>query len=88
MYCCRLLCEHIFTVYKLIKTLEWRIRNLFHITYYIINVVHSFSVFLKISELCGKSWREIARRLNIREGDIDSIESKHHLDLQEKCYEV
>ncbi|XP_015605874.1 fas-associated death domain protein isoform X3 [Cephus cinctus] len=45
-------------------------------------------VFLRISEELGRFWRDLARHLNIRESEIDAIESQTNLDLKNKAYEA
>jgi hypothetical protein len=36
----------------------------------------------------GTDWKDLARNLSMREGDIDEIEEKYPRKLQERAYEV
>jgi len=47
-----------------------------------------FKVLLQIKDRLGRSWRDVARRLNIRECEIDAIQSKYPYDLKEQSNEV
>lgn len=42
----------------------------------------------QISERIGRSWRDVARYLGIREYQIDIIQNKYPYDLKEQSYEV
>lgn len=43
---------------------------------------------LQISERLGRSWRDVARHLAIRECEIDAVQSKYPGDLKEQSFEV
>jgi hypothetical protein len=47
--------------------------------------------FLALNHVCkdiGTHWRDLARNLSIREGDIDDIEVQYPRNLKERAYEV
>ena len=41
-----------------------------------------------VTDRIGNKWRDLARYLNVREEDIDSIGAKYHGDLKEQAYQV
>ncbi|XP_011341229.1 fas-associated death domain protein isoform X2 [Ooceraea biroi] len=45
------------------------------------------TVLLQIKDRLGRSWRDVARHLNIRECEIDAVQSKYPYDLKEQSYE-
>lgn len=45
-------------------------------------------VLLQLKERLGRSWRDVARHLNIRECEINAIQIKYPSDLKEQSYEV
>lgn len=47
-----------------------------------------FTVLLQIKDRLGRSWRDVARYLGIKECEIDAVQSKHPYDLKEQSYEV
>lgn len=46
------------------------------------------TVLLQIKDRLGRSWRDVARHLNIRECEIDAIQSKYPYNLKEQSYEI
>ncbi|XP_015519912.2 uncharacterized protein LOC107224395 isoform X1 [Neodiprion lecontei] len=45
-----------------------------------------YTVFNGVSEAVGKSWRDVARYLDVREGDIDRIDTQFNSDSKEKAF--
>ncbi|XP_011642269.1 fas-associated death domain protein [Pogonomyrmex barbatus] len=46
------------------------------------------TVLLQIKDRLGRSWRDVARHLGIRECKIDAVQSKYPYDLKEQSYEI
>ncbi|XP_014467523.1 PREDICTED: uncharacterized protein LOC106740719 [Dinoponera quadriceps] len=46
------------------------------------------AVLLQVSERLGRSWRDVARHLGIRECEIDAVQSKYHCNLKEQSFEI
>ncbi|XP_011698650.1 PREDICTED: fas-associated death domain protein [Wasmannia auropunctata] len=46
------------------------------------------TVVLQIKDRLGRSWRDVARHLGIRECEIDAVQSKYPYDLKEQSYEI
>ncbi|XP_012229436.1 fas-associated death domain protein [Linepithema humile] len=46
------------------------------------------TVLLQLKDRLGRSWRNVARHLEIRECEIDAIQSKYPFDLKEQSYEM
>ncbi|EFN83756.1 fas-associated death domain protein [Harpegnathos saltator] len=46
------------------------------------------TVLLQISERLGRSWRDVARYLGIRECEIDAVQNKYPCDLKEQSFEI
>ncbi|EFN73766.1 hypothetical protein EAG_02551 [Camponotus floridanus] len=46
------------------------------------------TVLLQLKDRLGRSWRDVARHLNIRECEIDAIQSKYPFDLKEQSYQI
>ncbi|XP_012540284.1 fas-associated death domain protein [Monomorium pharaonis] len=46
------------------------------------------TVILQIKDRLGRSWRDVARHLGIRECEIDAAQSKYPYDLKEQSYEI
>ncbi|XP_072753538.1 fas-associated death domain protein isoform X1 [Anoplolepis gracilipes] len=45
-------------------------------------------VLLQLKDRLGRSWRDVARHLDIRECEIDAAQSKYPFDLKEQSYEI
>lgn len=45
-------------------------------------------MLLQLKDRLGRSWRDVARHLDIRECEIDAVQSKYPFDLKEQSYEV
>ncbi|KAL0117706.1 hypothetical protein PUN28_008840 [Cardiocondyla obscurior] len=45
-------------------------------------------VLLQVKDKLGRSWRDIARHLGIRECEIDAVQNKYPYDLKEQSYEI
>ncbi|XP_029170874.1 fas-associated death domain protein [Nylanderia fulva] len=45
-------------------------------------------VLLQLKDRLGRSWRDVARYLDIRECEIDVVEKKYPFDMKEQCYEI
>jgi len=43
---------------------------------------------LQVKDRLGRSWRDVARHLGIRECEIDAVQSKYPYDLKEQSCEV
>lgn len=54
---------------------------------YIRYIFFSFQVLLQLKDRLGRSWRDVARHLNIRECEIDTVENRYP-SLKEQCYQV
>ncbi|KAG7188281.1 hypothetical protein KM043_007945 [Ampulex compressa] len=46
------------------------------------------TVLMHLSQRLGRSWRDVARHLNIRECEIDTVQNKYPYDLKEQCNEI
>ncbi|XP_070151489.1 fas-associated death domain protein isoform X2 [Polyergus mexicanus] len=46
------------------------------------------TVLLQLKDRLGRSWRDVARHLDIRECEIDAVQSKYPFDLKEQSYEI
>lgn len=46
------------------------------------------TVLLQLKDRLGRSWRDVARYLDIRECEIDAVQSKYPHDLKEQSYEI
>ncbi|XP_011862808.1 PREDICTED: fas-associated death domain protein [Vollenhovia emeryi] len=46
------------------------------------------TVLLQIKDRLGRSWKDVARHLGIRECEIDAVCSKYPYDLKEQSYEI
>ncbi|GAB1868055.1 Death domain-containing protein [Camponotus japonicus] len=46
------------------------------------------TVLLQLKDRLGRSWRDVARHLNIRECEIDAIQSKYPFDLKEQSCQI
>ncbi|XP_024886802.1 fas-associated death domain protein [Temnothorax curvispinosus] len=46
------------------------------------------TVLLQVRDRLGRSWRDVARHLGIREYEIDAVQSKYPHDLKEQSYEI
>lgn len=46
------------------------------------------TVLLQLKDRLGRSWRDVARHLEIRECEIDAVQSKYPFDLKEQSYEI
>lgn len=44
-------------------------------------------MLLQLKDRLGRSWRNVARHLNIRECEIDDVENRYP-SLKEQCYQV
>lgn len=55
---------------------------------YNIYVFLLFEVLLQLKDRLGRSWRDVARHLDIRECEIDAVQSKYPYNLKEQSYEV
>lgn len=51
-------------------------------------VLISFPVLDRVCKDIGTHWRDLARNLSIREGEIDDIEVQYPRNLKERAYEV
>lgn len=45
-------------------------------------------MLLQLKDRLGRSWRDVARHLDIRECEIDAVQSKYPFNLKEQSYEV
>ncbi|XP_046747694.1 uncharacterized protein LOC124412108 [Diprion similis] len=45
-----------------------------------------YMVFHRVSEALGKSWRDVARYLDVREADIDQIDAQFNSETKEKAF--
>ncbi|CAL1675995.1 unnamed protein product [Lasius platythorax] len=46
------------------------------------------TVLLQLKDRLGRSWRDVARHLDIRECEIDAVQSKYPYNLKEQSYEI
>ncbi|XP_050446654.1 fas-associated death domain protein isoform X1 [Cataglyphis hispanica] len=46
------------------------------------------TVLLQLKDRLGRSWRDVARHLDIRECEIDAVQSKYPFDLKEQSHEI
>jgi hypothetical protein len=51
-------------------------------------VFTSLPALNRVCKSIGTHWKDLARNLSMREGDIDEIEEKYPRKLQERAYEV
>lgn len=45
-------------------------------------------MLLQLKDRLGRSWRDVARHLDIRECEIDAVQSKYPYDLKQQSHEV
>lgn len=45
-------------------------------------------MFQRVGDNLGRHWRDVARFLNLKEAEIDAIEEKTNLKLEEKSFEA
>ncbi|KAL6439989.1 hypothetical protein ACFW04_002975 [Cataglyphis niger] len=57
-------------------------------TLHLCNMYQSDEVLLQLKDRLGRSWRDVARHLDIRECEIDAVQSKYPFDLKEQSYEI
>lgn len=55
---------------------------------FVFTCLNSFPALDHICKDIGTQWRELARNLSIREGEIDDIEVQYPRNLKERAYEV